>query len=143
MDTIDISNLNRQFLFTAEDVGSSKAQAAARAVMRRFGGEGSGGVTITPHHARIEDMPREFYAQFHIIVLGLDSLDVVSFRSRLEAKLPGVQVGPTAIFDYPTPLDLAAHLLASTTIGTNGTITVLWVRATCSMLSWRSGIMCF
>ena len=83
MDTIDISNLNRQFLFTAEDVGASKAEAAARAIMRRFGGEESGGVVITPHHGRIEEMPREFYGQFHIIVLGLDSLEARSYLNSL------------------------------------------------------------
>lgn len=51
-------------------MGQPKAVVAARAVQARVAG-----VTVTPHHARIEDMPPDFYASFHIIVLGLDSLE--------------------------------------------------------------------
>jgi ubiquitin-activating enzyme E1 C len=70
MDTIDVSNLNRQFLFRTADVGEPKAVVAARRVTERVEG-----CSVTAHHARIEDKPAEFYAEFTAIVLGLDSLE--------------------------------------------------------------------
>jgi len=74
MDTIDVSNLNRQFLFRMVDVGKSKAEVAAERVMQRVAG-----LTVTPHFCRIEDKPPEWYQDFHIIVLGLDSLEARSW----------------------------------------------------------------
>ncbi|KAG2587941.1 NEDD8-activating enzyme E1 catalytic subunit-like [Panicum virgatum] len=74
MDTIDVSNLNRQFLFRVQDVGKSKAEVAAKRVMERVSG-----VNIEPHFCRIEDKEIEFYSQFHIIVLGLDSIEARSY----------------------------------------------------------------
>jgi ubiquitin-activating enzyme E1 C len=53
------------------DVGKSKAEVAAERVMQRVAG-----LTVTPHFCRIEDKPHEWYQDFHIIVLGLDSLEV-------------------------------------------------------------------
>lgn len=69
-DTIDVSNLNRQFLFRHSDVGKSKAEIAARFVTQRVKG-----VSITPHNCRIQDMDDEFYNQFGMVVCGLDSIE--------------------------------------------------------------------
>ncbi|XP_072984877.1 NEDD8-activating enzyme E1 catalytic subunit [Typha latifolia] len=74
MDTIEVSNLNRQFLFRLQDVGKSKAEVAAKRVMERVSG-----VTIVPHFCRIEDKDIEFYSDFSIIVLGLDSIEARSY----------------------------------------------------------------
>lgn len=70
MDTIDVSNLNRQFLFRAADVGKPKAEVAAAYIRARVPG-----VVITPHVGDLTRRPPEWYAQFHLIVAGLDSID--------------------------------------------------------------------
>ncbi|KAJ2395735.1 NEDD8 activating enzyme [Coemansia sp. RSA 2559] len=70
MDTIDISNLNRQFLFRKRDVGRPKAEVAAEFMRRR-----APDVNITAHYKRIQDMSEEFYLGFTLIVCGLDSID--------------------------------------------------------------------
>jgi ubiquitin-activating enzyme E1 C len=70
VDTIDVSNLNRQFLFRASDVGSSKAECAARFVEKRVEG-----CSITPHNCKIQDKDDDFYMQFNIIICGLDSVE--------------------------------------------------------------------
>ena len=70
MDTIDISNLNRQFLFRKADVGRPKATVAAEFVMKRVKG-----VTVTPHYCPIQDKDEDWYRSFQVIVMGLDSIE--------------------------------------------------------------------
>ncbi|KFD48119.1 hypothetical protein M514_11000 [Trichuris suis] len=65
MDTIELSNLNRQFLFREKDVGSSKAVTAAEAIKARVPG-----CNVTA----IEDKDSSFYQDFNVIVSGLDSV---------------------------------------------------------------------
>ncbi|PIA30835.1 hypothetical protein AQUCO_05400140v1 [Aquilegia coerulea] len=74
MDRIEVSNLNRQFLFRLQDVGKPKADVAAMRVMERVSG-----VNIIPHFCRIEDKDLDFYSNFTIIALGLDSIEARSY----------------------------------------------------------------
>ncbi|KDN52754.1 hypothetical protein K437DRAFT_220214 [Tilletiaria anomala UBC 951] len=70
MDEIDVSNLNRQFLFREKDVGRPKAVVAAEYVERRVPG-----VKIVPYHGKIQDKDDAYYMQFNIIICGLDSVE--------------------------------------------------------------------
>lgn len=83
MDSIDLTNLNRQFLFHEEDIGLAKAEVAARKVGQFWASYGSS-AEVVPHVNRIEDMPDAFYSQFHIVVCGLDSVEA---RRWINAKL--------------------------------------------------------
>ena len=69
MDTIDLSNLNRQFLFRKKDIGRSKAEVAAEFINKRVPG-----CQVTPHFKKIQDMDEDFYRSFNLVVCGLDSI---------------------------------------------------------------------
>lgn len=69
MDTIDLSNLNRQFLFRTKDIGKSKAVVAAEFVNRKVPG-----CNVIPHHKKIQDFDEDYYRMFHVVMCGLDSI---------------------------------------------------------------------
>jgi NEDD8-activating enzyme E1 len=56
------------------------------------------GVTVTPHHARIEEKPLDFYEQFHVIILGLDSLEARRYMNSVACSLLG---GPPSQYGNP------------------------------------------
>ena len=56
MDTIDLSNLNRQFLFRDKDIGKPKATVAAEFICRRVKG-----CQVSPHYCKIQDKDENFY----------------------------------------------------------------------------------
>mmetsp|Transcript_47731 Transcript_47731/g.103880 ORF Transcript_47731/g.103880 Transcript_47731/m.103880 type:complete len:445 (-) Transcript_47731:95-1429(-) len=71
MDTIDVTNLNRQFLFRQDDVGKAKADVAAAFINRR---KGHLGVKVTAHVGKIQDRDESFYRGFNMIIAGLDNI---------------------------------------------------------------------
>ncbi|CAK5277652.1 unnamed protein product [Mycena citricolor] len=76
MDTIDISNLNRQFLFRPKDVGKSKANVAAEFIMKRVPG-----AKVTPYFGKIQDKDDDYYMQFNLVICGLDSVEARRWMS--------------------------------------------------------------
>lgn len=82
LDTVDYSNLNRQFLFRKSDVGKPKAQVAAEFIKRRFPD-----ANITPHFCDLKTLDRDFYAQFECVLLGLDSIEVRSWTNDMICSL--------------------------------------------------------
>jgi ubiquitin-activating enzyme E1 C len=78
LDVIDLTNLNRQFLFRKSDVGKPKSEVAAAFIRKRCPG-----VTINAHFCKIQDFDTEFYKAFHVIIGGLDSIEARSWINNL------------------------------------------------------------
>jgi len=58
LDSIDVTNLNRQFLFRSKDVGQSKAEVAAKFINERCPW-----MNVVPYHGKIQDKDADFYRQ--------------------------------------------------------------------------------
>jgi len=95
MDTIDYSNLNRQFLFRREDVGRPKAEVAAAFINKRIPG-----VNVTAHFCKIQDKDEEFYSNFNIIIAGLDSIEARRWINGLLVNM--VNVDEDGVIDPDT-----------------------------------------
>lgn len=101
MDTIEMSNLNRQFLFRKEHVGKSKAQVAREAVLR-FCPEAK----VVAHHGNIKsnEFDIEFFRRFDVVLNGLDNLEARRHVNRLclAAGVPLVESGTTGYLGQVT-----------------------------------------
>ncbi|SCU92368.1 LAMI_0E10000g1_1 [Lachancea mirantina] len=85
MDTIELTNLNRQFLFTEKDVGRAKVEVAAEYInSREIVGAGGQLVKVTPHFQDLTLFTRDFLAQFTFVISGLDSVEA---RRHVNAEL--------------------------------------------------------
>jgi ubiquitin-activating enzyme E1 C len=82
LDSIDLTNLNRQFLFREKDVGSSKAKVAAEFINARCPW-----MKVVSHHGKIQDKKPSFYASFSVILSGLDNVEA---RRWLNATVCGL-----------------------------------------------------
>ncbi|CAH9125867.1 unnamed protein product [Cuscuta epithymum] len=101
MDTIEVSNLNRQFLFRQSHVGQSKAKVAREAVLKF-----RPGIKITPYHANVKDpdFNVDFFKQFNVVLNGLDNLDARRHVNRLclATGIPLVESGTTGFLGQVT-----------------------------------------
>ena len=101
LDTIDVSNLNRQFLFRQSHVGHSKALVAAE-VVTAFNTD----VDITAHYGNIKDgkFNINYFKSFSIVLNALDNVEARKHVNRmcLAAKVPLIDSGTTGYLGQVT-----------------------------------------
>lgn len=94
LDTIDLSNLNRQFLFKHEHIKKSKA-LVAKDTATKFNPR----VKIEAHHANIKDAQFnvEWFRGFNIVFNALDNMEARRHVNKmcLAADIPLIESGTT------------------------------------------------
>ena len=83
MDTVDSSNLNRQFLFRERHVNCPKSEVARETALKY-----ADGADITAHYGNVKDdkFDAEFFKRFDIVVNGLDNRSARSHVNRMAMK---------------------------------------------------------
>ncbi|KAL9606163.1 MAG: hypothetical protein Q9179_000676 [Wetmoreana sp. 5 TL-2023] len=103
LDTIDLSNLNRQFLFRYEHIKKSKA-LVARGSAAKFNPH----VKLEAHHANIKDpqFSIDWFASFNIVFNALDNLDARRHVNKmcLAADVPLIESGTTGFNGQVQPI---------------------------------------
>ena len=77
LDTIELSNLNRQFLFRQKDIGKFKADVACEFIKKKYPD-----ITIQSSCKKIQEFSDDFFRQFHIIIGGLDNVEARSYLNQ-------------------------------------------------------------
>lgn len=94
LDTIDLSNLNRQFLFRQEHIKKPKA-LVAKDVAQKF----NPAVKLEAYHANIKDKQFNFewFSQFHVVFNALDNMDARRHVNKmcLTVDVPLIESGTT------------------------------------------------
>lgn len=103
LDTIDVSNLNRQFLFRPQHVGQPKAVVAAEAAMK-FNPD----FQVVAHHANIKDAKFNisYFSKFDLVLNALDNVDARRHVNRLclAADVPLFDSGTTGYLGQVMPI---------------------------------------
>ncbi|GMH85707.1 hypothetical protein TL16_g10319, partial [Triparma laevis f. inornata] len=113
LDTIDISNLNRQFLFRSEHVGMAKCEVACEASRRISPFEESSVEGIgfyKPHHGDVKDNERfgvNFFKRFTCVLNALDNVSARRHVNRLclSAEIPLIEAGTTGYLGQTTVIN--------------------------------------
>jgi ubiquitin-like 1-activating enzyme E1 B len=102
MDTIDVSNLNRQFLFRSQHVGQPKCHVACQVSQRMISPSSQHPkIQYIPHHENICDLNSNFnvpfVSQFNIVFNALDNITARRRVNRLclAANVPLIEAGTT------------------------------------------------
>jgi len=68
-DVVELSNTSRMIFFDRGNVGKSKAEAIAHAIMKKYPH-----TKVTAYHSKLEDIPLSAYLEADAIVCGLDNV---------------------------------------------------------------------
>ncbi|PKI84359.1 E1 ubiquitin-activating enzyme [Malassezia vespertilionis] len=103
LDTIDLSNLNRQFLFQKKHIGKPKA-TVAKTTASAFNPD----VEIVAHHANVRD-PRfhvRFFQTFDVVLGALDNLETRRWVNKMcvAAQVPLVESGTAGYLGQVQPI---------------------------------------
>lgn len=103
LDTIDLSNLNRQFLFRKRDIKQPKSTTAVKAVQKFANSK------LVPYTANIMDtsiFPLHWFNQFDIIFNALDNLAARRYVNKISQflKLPLLESGTAGFDGYIQPI---------------------------------------
>ncbi|ODV96165.1 hypothetical protein PACTADRAFT_33346 [Pachysolen tannophilus NRRL Y-2460] len=106
LDTIDLSNLNRQFLFRQKDIKKSKSSTAIKAV-EFFNNDKN--TILKSYHGSIMDtimFPLEWFDQFDIIFNALDNLEARNYVNKIALflKRPLMESGTTGFKGQVQPI---------------------------------------
>ena len=74
LDTIELSNLNRQFLFRQKDIGKFKADVACEFIKKKYPD-----INIKSSCRKIQEFADDFFRQYHIIIGGLDNVEARAY----------------------------------------------------------------
>ncbi|KAL4402480.1 E1 ubiquitin-activating protein Uba2 [Malassezia pachydermatis] len=103
LDTIDLSNLNRQFLFQKQHIKQPKA-LVAKATASAFNPD----VTIVAHHANIKSSEFDvaYYGSFDVVLSALDNLDTRRWVNKMcvMARVPLVESGTAGFLGQVQPI---------------------------------------
>lgn len=96
LDTIDVSNLNRQFLFNKTHVGKSKAKTAVEVAKSEYSAS-SDGLSLNGFHRSVfeSDFSVDFFKQYDIVINALDNRAARSHVNRIciAADVPLIESG--------------------------------------------------
>jgi ubiquitin-activating enzyme E1 C len=78
LDTIELSNLNRQFLFRQKDIGKFKAEVATAFIKKKFPD-----INIKWDNKPVQKYSINFFKKFNLIIGGLDNLEARRWLNNL------------------------------------------------------------
>uniref|UniRef100_A0A2D4GB47 NEDD8-activating enzyme E1 catalytic subunit n=1 Tax=Micrurus corallinus TaxID=54390 RepID=A0A2D4GB47_MICCO len=112
MDTIDLSNLNRQFLFRPKDVGRPKAEVAAEFLNSRIPN-----CAVVPHYKKIQDLDESFYRHGVIdpsSIIPLIDGGTEGFKGNARVIIPGMTACIECTLElYPPQVNFPMCTIAS------------------------------